>query len=399
MAVTLESIRGKIVDVDSHEGVPIPRWKDVFGDRAKRFVDANKRVLGHSEEIFGDLATGDYEDNLPITAQSVWEEKFNGAPSAGDIDRRPAVLDEMGIHRALVFPGFGLLAFGVATGYASTSEQAAKEEIDSAWPAIDAYNEWAGTITNRYPERLRVVGLLPTNKPGLTIDALITETKRLMKMGVRGLFISSGAPPAGVSPGDRALDPWYALLAEANISICFHSGGEAGYRVSEVWGHLPQFRTHYRKQFDLSTSPLFTSGVHVPVENFISTMLLAGVFERHPALRIGAIELFSHWIGPLAERLDFLYDKTDWDGAKDLKLKPSEYLNRHVRVSAFLCEPIEKYVERYPYLEDVYCYASDFPHPEGSKWSLRKFYDRLAPTASDRFMKKFFTTNGQLILA
>src|SRR3974390_88021 len=289
MALTLESIRGKVIDVDSHESVATPRWKDVFGDRAQKFLDANKRLLSDMEKGVGEEIVGDFDDNLPITPQNVWEVKCGGAPSAGDMDRRPAVLDEMGIHRQLVFPSFGLLAFSVANGAAGVAEQAAKEEIDSAWPAIDAYNEWAGTITNRYPERLRVVGLLPTNKPGLTIDALITETKRLMKMGVRGLFISSGAPPAGVSPGDRALDPWYALLAEANISICFHSGGEAGYRVSEVWGHLPQFRTHYRKQFDLSTSPLFTSGVHVPVENFISTMLLAGVFERNPALRIGAI--------------------------------------------------------------------------------------------------------------
>ena len=402
MRVTLESIRGKVIDVDSHESVPIPRWKDVFGDRAQKFIDANQRVFAGFQESFGNAVGQDAEDAMPITPETVWEVKFDAAPSAGNIDRRPAVLDEMGIHRQLVFPGLGLLAFAVANGAAGNTVQATKEEIDSAWPALDAYNEWAGSVTSKYPDRLRVVGVLGTGKPGLTVDGLIAETKRLMKMGVRGLFIHSGRPPAGFSPADEALDPWYALLAEANISICFHSGAEYGYRTSEVWAQLPRFRFQWNTDSEYTAGPLFVSGVHVAVENFITTMVLGGVFARHPTLRVGAIELLSHWIGPLAERLDFLCDKNrhlDWEGAKDLRLKPSEYLNRHVRVSSMIYEPVEEYVERHPYVQDCYCYSTDFPHPEGNKWSMKKFYDRLAPRVSDAFLEKFFVTNGQLIVA
>lgn len=402
MALTLESIRGKVIDVDSHESVATPRWKDVFGDRAQKFLDANKRLLSDMEKVFGEEIVGDFDDNLPITPQNVWEVKCGGAPSAGDMDRRPAVLDEMGIHRQLVFPSFGLLAFSVANGAAGVAVQAAKEEIDSAWPAIDAYNEWAGALTSKYPDRMRVVGVMPTNKPGLTVDGLIAETSRMIKMGVRGLFVSSGHPPAGRSPGDYALDPWYAMLAEANISLCFHSGGGSGFRATEVWGYLPQFRFLWNKEAEYTAGPFFASNVHITEENFLTAMILGGVFERHPSLRVGAIEVFAHWIGPLAERLDFFCDKgrhMDWEGGKDLKLKPSEYLARHVRVTPAVYEPVEKYVERYPQLEDVYCYSSDFPHPEGNKWSMKKFYDRLAPSVSDAFLKKFFVTNGQLIVA
>ena len=401
MRVTLESIRGKVIDVDSHESVPIPRWKDVFGDRAQKFIDANQRVFAGFQESFGNAVGQDAEDAMPITPETVWEVKFDAAPSAGNIDRRPAVLDEMGIHRQLVFPGLGLLAFAVANGAAGNTVQATKEEIDSAWPALDAYNEWAGSVTSKYPDRLRVVGVLGTGKPGLTVDGLIAETKRLIKLGVRGVFISAGRPPAGLSPADPALDPWYATLAEANVSLVFHAGGGAGFMSSEIWGARPEFTYRFTPDCESAGGPYMAAGIHVAEENFITVMVLGGVLERHPTLRVGAIELFAHWIGPLAERLDFFCDKgrhMDWLGAKNLSLKPSEYLNRQVRVTPAVYEPVEKYVERYPYLEDVYCYSTDYPHPEGNKWSMKRFYDRLAPHVSDRFLEKFFVTNGQLLV-
>jgi len=170
---------------------------------------------------------------------------------------------------------------------------------------------------------------------------------------------------------------------------------------SEIWGARPEFTYRFTPDCESAGGPYMAAGIHVAEENFITVMVLGGVLERHPTLRVGAIELFAHWIGPLAERLDFFCDKgrhMDWLGAKNLSLKPSEYLNRQVRVTPAVYEPVEKYVERYPYLEDVYCYSTDYPHPEGNKWSMKRFYDRLAPHVSDRFLEKFFVTNGQLLV-
>jgi len=395
MTISLKSLHGRILDMDSHEQVPTSRMDEMFGERGRRFAAVSPTMRSFMEILDTDIG-----DTEKITEQTVWEKKLLSAPSHADMDRRPAVMDMMGIQRQMVFPTMALAALSQALG--GLHIPSTEEEQEAAWGAIDAYNEWAGSVTSKYPDRLRVVGVLGTGKPGLTVDGLIAETKRLMKMGVRGLFIHSGRPPAGFSPADEALDPWYALLAEANISICFHSGAEYGYRTSEVWAQLPRFRFQWNTDSEYTAGPLFVSGVHVAVENFITTMVLGGVFARHPTLRVGAIELLSHWIGPLAERLDFLCDKNrhlDWEGAKDLRLKPSEYLNRHVRVSSMIYEPVEEYVERHPYVQDCYCYSTDFPHPEGNKWSMKKFYDRLAPRVSDAFLEKFFVTNGQLIVA
>jgi len=60
-------------------------------------------------------------------------------------------------------------------------------------------------------------------------------------------------------------------------------------------------------------------------------------------------------------------------------------------------EPIDKYVERFPALEDCYCYSSDFPHVEGMPYSMEIFYKKVAPMG-DAFIEKFFCTNSQLVL-
>jgi hypothetical protein len=43
------------------------------------------------------------------------------------------------------------------------------------------------------------------------------------------------------------------------------------------------------------------------------------------------------------------------------QVTPSEYLARNVRAAALLAAPVEYWFERYPHLEDVYCYASNYP--------------------------------------
>src|SRR3974390_3084784 len=67
-------------------------------------------------------------------------------------------------------------------------------------------------------------------------------------------------------------------------------------------------------------------------------------------------------------------------------------------VTPYNFEPVELWFQRWPHLQDVYCYSSDFPHREGQTWSLKKFYENVAPLG-DRLVEKFFCTNGELLVA
>ena len=78
-------------------------------------------------------------------------------------------------------------------------------------------------------------------------------------------------------------------------------------------------------------------------------------------------------------------------------MKPSEYLARNVRVTPHNFEPVEVWFKRYPQLQDVYCYSTDFPHEEGQQWSLKKCFQNISPLG-DKFIEKYFCTNAQLLL-
>src|SRR5437764_6066211 len=132
---------------------------------------------------------------------------------------------------------------------------------------------------------------------------------------------------------------------------------------------------------------------------FLSSMVLGGVFERHPTLRFGVIELGAQWVGPMADLMDQrvavkLPGKPPL--SETLPLKPSEYLARNVRVTPFYFEPVGTYIDRYG-LEDLYVFSTDYPHPEGGTHPIADMYESVKHLGDD-VIEKVFVTNGDLIL-
>jgi hypothetical protein len=80
-----------------------------------------------------------------------------------------------------------------------------------------------------------------------------------------------------------------------------------------------------------------------------------------------------------------------------LSKKPSEYIQRNVRVSPFNFEPVDQWIERFPYLQDVYCFSTDYPHYEGGKEPIKVMAERLQRLGSD-VMEKFFVTNAEWMM-
>ena len=65
------------------------------------------------------------------------------------------------------------------------------------------------------------------------------------------------------------------------------------------------------------------------------SFVLGGVFERHPKLKVGFFECSASWMLYWMERMEFGYDNLKPDYAPYLKLRPSEYVRRNVRVTPF----------------------------------------------------------------
>lgn len=389
----------RAVDVDTHEMIPFHMWGEYFGEEiaAKLAACENSPLfsgLGENANVRPDILCDGEEINYETTHIL----KGCGAPGAIDLGRRTEVMDAQGVEKALVFPGFGLVGFVMAnTPEFAQTVIGLPYEVDEArdlgHAIIRASNEWAiGAVRDADRHRLRTVGLITTE----SVDGMIEQARSLIGRGVRALWIPSGAPPAGTSPADPALDPFWKLLADADVPALLHIGTDSVFSDPR-WSSNVEAFIPFGNSAEFILSPYAGATMHSAAEYFITTMVLGGVFERFPGLRFGAIELGAQWLGPLARRLDI------WAGVFPkalqtvLTLKPSEYVARNIRVAPFYFEPIDEFFEQYPEIESSFCFATDYPHVEGGRDAKRLFAERLA-RLGPAVMEKFFVSNGAWLL-
>lgn len=395
--VELPEFLDESLDVDSHEFTPLQLWRENFGEE----VDELLRPLRDSP-IFRAGAAMDLPnvvaDDAVIDDVSVWTHKGAGAGGATDMRRRMEVMDLQGMSRSLVFPTFAIVGMTLwsAPRESSVWFQFSPSEFDAVKvgrKVVETYNDWVIRSQRAVgADRLRLVAaILPD-----TVEGMIGQLDRFLSEGVRAVWVPSVVPPGGTSPADSALDPFWAMAAGADAAVCLHLAGEVGFLASDSWTHnVPAFNGGFSPE--LNHTVYGGANLHLASEHFLGCAVLGGVFERHPMLRFGAIESGGYWLGPMAERLDIwakFYGKQLTD---TLSMAPSEYLARNVRVTPFFFEDFDTYFDRYPNLQNCYCYSTDYPHTEGGKYSKQLSYEKMKRHGED-IMRKYFVTNGEWIL-
>lgn len=399
-----EVLLERTLDVDGHEFAPPHLWGEIFGPVAARLSSVCAPFIAAMGEDYINRP-GQAADDTPMTHENVWTLRHTGAPGAFDMDRRLEAMDLMGVRRQLIFPSYGLwgqmlstpqgggpVASGMRRYLGDLSEDEARE---IGFAATDEWNAWAIRTTALSPDRLRPVGML---KDPCDTDDLIGQARFLVEHGLRGLLINAGSPPAGLSPAATELDPFWALLADNNVPVLVHVGSDLGFLNSSVWSEAPAFAPN-KLSFELGFEPYSFATVHLPAEHLLTVMVLGGVFERHPNLRFGAIELGAHWLGPLADNLDMWATKVFARRIKEtLPLTPSDYIARNVRVTPHnIIEPVAEFFTRYPRLASCYCYSTDYPHLEGGQHINRKVHAMLEPLGED-VLERYFAGNGEWLL-
>ena len=102
-------------------------------------------------------------------------------------------------------------------------------------------------------------------------------------------------------------------------------------------------------------------------------MLLGGVFERFPTLRLAITEDGAWWVPDVIERADDKFMGTNHNVLKMgenafrdvLTMKPSEYFERNCWVGASTPTPSEVARRERIGLNSL-MWGNDFPHPEGT---------------------------------
>ena len=394
----LRHLAGQILDIDSHEMLPAQVWVREMGPITQ---DLATMWLNNGESIHTDRnhpnVPGYREDDAPIDAESIWQSKGATAPGAADPRRRVAVMDMMGIKRQLMFPTAGMKGVFLVHLHPDYGhgKELPRDPKEYGLDLVKAYNRW-GMKVARYSDRVRPV--LPVFAQ--SVDALMETARELIDNGIRAIWMPSGMPPGGKSPAHPDLDPFWTLMEENNIAVCLHIFLDSKIFGTDVWSDAPAFKG-FKILGEFRVDPWSMANQHTTSQNFVLTMVLGGVFERHPMLRFGVVELGAGWIGPLCDHLDMWHDQDPVRVKKGSNLfrlsqPPSFYVKRNIRASGFDFEPFGKYIRQYG-LEDVLCFATDYPHVEGGKNPVGRIYGELQPLGQ-QVVEKVFVTNGQWLL-
>jgi predicted TIM-barrel fold metal-dependent hydrolase len=366
MATTLPAVHGRINDLDSHLQVPISRWGEVFGDATARFA-----------ERFAGIPLFDATDEPELDTDSVWNTKGTAAPGASTPEGRLAAMDVMGIERQLIFPQVVLA-------------MPAWSDHPRAGAVLREYNDAVLRWTAAGQGRLRPTALLNLT----SIDGAIAEAERVAAGGARAVFIQDGVAPGGHSPAAPEVDPLWALLAEAGLPVTVHIGGQDGFFASDAWEDADLLRPGSFSTGE-PVGPHMLATMHLAAQNYLASMLYGGVFDRHPGLRLGVIELGAMWVGPF---VDLLEDRLQLSRRlrEGLQRRPSEVFVDQVRVTPFFWERTARQIERYG-MPEVYAFSTDFPHPEGGTDPIGRMASDIEPLG-DEAIEAFFVRNAELLL-
>jgi uncharacterized protein len=260
-----------------------------------------------------------------------------GAPGSDYAMLREQLLDREGLD-------VGLLTYGFGTQSAFTNAQ-------MAIALCKAANDWCiDRWLSLGDPRLYGVILTPCGTP----SAAAEEIRRLAghPRMVGALMVSNALNRPF---GDPIYDPIYDAATEAGLPIVTHLGSESGVSGTMTASGIP------------TCKPEFYTLLEQPAMHHLSSMLVGGVFDRFPTLRVLYNEWGFTWVPWLLWALDGSYAELRAEG-QTLERLPSEYLFDHVW---FDTQPFEsgvsgrrlrKVVEGLPGLEKRLCFASDYPH-------------------------------------
>lgn len=264
-------------------------------------------------------------------------------------EARIRVMDEQGLGSAILFPTF---ACGV--------EQGLKDDIPATMATLTAFNRWLEEDWGfSYEDRLLGAPMLSFADPVLAA----AEVDSLLERGARIIHVRPapvpGANGTSRSLGDKLHDPVWARIAEAGVPVAFHLG-DSGYEASfgSAWGARGDFG--FGKSDALGGVISEGRAIH----DTIASLVVHGVFARHPALKVASIENGSDWVSLVVKHLKKKANQAPWAFSED----PLETLRRHVWTTPYLEEDLGALADLLG--ADRILFGSDWPHGEGTAHPL-----------------------------
>ena len=221
-----------------------------------------------------------------------------------------------------------------------------------------AYNNWIHEFCQASPDQLKFVAMLPPHEVHLACAELLRCVKDL---GAVGSFMRPNLVN-GHYWHSNYWDPLYSMHEELDVTWGFHEGTGAWYSYMNTLYGENRFYRHVASHW-------------IEMQQALVAMIVGGVFEFHPKLRVGFLEAQNSWAPGLLSRIEWDYPQYRDTHAPYLSLLPKEYFRRNCWAAV---EGSEPEIEATAGLigADRMCVSTDYPH-----------FDSNFPNVSNNLMR------------
>jgi predicted TIM-barrel fold metal-dependent hydrolase len=332
-------ISGPVISADSHITEP----PDTYVERIDpRFRDRAPRM--HRDDKAGDLflidgmdrpvpmglvaAAGKPPEEITVTGV-LFEELHRGG---WDPNARMEEQERDGVAAEIIYPTVGMVLCN-------------HRDLDYKKACFDAYNLWIAEYASPHPDRLLCCGQTAMRTP----EEGISDLESIKALGLRGVMMP-GNP--GLEDYDSPIyDDFWRAAIDLQLPLSFHilttRGGET--RGPKMNGFLTIVRG---------------------CQDIMGTLILGGVFERHPKLKVVCVEADAGWVPHYMYRMDHAFKRhRNWlPAGQELSRLPSEYFAENIYVTfqddwvAFKTADLMNWKRL--------MWANDFPHSDSTwPWS------------------------------
>ena len=242
-----------------------------------------------------------------------------------------------GVDIAVLFPTAGLSLI-------------ARDNLDPrlSLGLCQAYNNWIHDFCQYSPDQLKFVAMLPVHDVNLACRELLRCVKEL---GAVGSFIRPNLVN-GRFWHSNYWEPLYSLHEELDVTWGFHEGLGARHSHMNVLYGENCFYRHVASHW-------------IEMQQALIAMLIGGVFEFHPRLRVGFLEAQNSWAPGILSRIEWDYPNFRNSHAPYLSLTPKEYFRRNCWAAVEGSEP-EIAATAGLIGADRMCISTDYPHSDSN---------------------------------
>ncbi|MBD47994.1 MAG: hypothetical protein CL891_02735 [Dehalococcoidia bacterium] len=301
----------KIISSDSHVVEPPGLWLErmdskKWGNRIPR-VEAGQPfdqwiVDGHEFGTIGTSSSAGLRYTKPddITLDG----SFKDVPPGGyNPHAHVKDLAYDGVDQDLLYASVATTMYGI-------------QDQDFVQDLFEVYNSWLSDFCSEYPDTLNGIGLVLIDDQ---IEKGIHQMERASELGLKGVMIPV-APRPHETYDNPMYDKFWAAAQEIGMPLSLHIGT------------LRPGNMRLMEDGKVTQTAVERCNNEYAVRYSLGHLILSGVFERFPDLRVVNVEHELSWLPFFMHRMDVTYIERTEQASYRYKenMTPSDYMKRNV---------------------------------------------------------------------